>query len=336
MTNRALEDFNRRDLNFVTPKVVEVLPDYFKEDYPKLITLLEAYMDFLDSDGAFNDKLRNVLKSRDIDSVSLQFLDYILAETGLGITGDQFVDPREITRHFPDFFRFKGSLFSAQAFFRALYGEEVEISYPKDQIFIVGESEIGPESLRFIQNGALYQVLSILIKSSRPISQWRTLYKRYVHPVGFYLGSEVLAEGIVGLDYNVMPDAILDSTADTITISDTASLNIGAIADPITIITQSPDSDTVYRSSVSKDISDFSDVTLSDASNQYTSVFDISDANGPRLSGKPNIDLSNTIETLDEAQHLNDSVNALEWIMQYGIWNDLGGWSDTDLWIDSV
>lgn len=336
MVNRTIEDFNRRNISFEAPKIVDILPDYFKEDYPKLITLLEAYMDFLDSDGGFNDKLRNVLKARDIDGVSLQFLDYILVETGMGITGDKFIDPREITRNFPDFFRYKGSLFSAQSFFRALYGEEIEVSYPKDQLFIVGESEIGPESLKLIQNGKLYQVLSILIKSSRSISEWRTLYKRYVHPAGFYLGSEVLAEGIVNLNYNTMPDAILDSDINTLIVSDDATLTISGVSDPLTIITSPYNSDSVYRSSIVKTIEEYASVTLDDGSTQYPNVFEASKANGPRMSGQPTIDWSNTFETLDESRYIIDSSSPIEWIMQYGIWNDFGIWDDSNTWIDSV
>lgn len=337
MVNKTLEDFGRRDLDFKTPKVVEVLPDYFKEDAPKLIQLLEAYNDFLDSEGGFNDELRNVLKARDVDGVSLEFLNFILEEVGLGITQDQFVDPREVTRNFPDFFRYKGSLFSAQGFFRALYGEEVEISYPKDQIFIVGESQLGPESLRFIQNGALYQTLSILVKSSRPISQWRDLYKRYVHPAGFFLGGEVLAEGIVCLDLEVMPDAVLDSDAGTITLSQVTTVPIEAISDPLTILIQSPDSAGVeYRANINKSIDNFDSATLIDATTQYSTVFDMSDVNQPRFSDSvdsPGVDWSNSIERFDQSLYtfMPDSSN---WILLSGFWNDSGEWEDISFWVD--
>jgi hypothetical protein len=60
-------------------------------------------------------------------------------------------------------------LYSAEGFFRAFYGEQPEIVYPKNNLFIVGESKVGPESLKYIQNGALYQVLSVLVRSGVPI-----------------------------------------------------------------------------------------------------------------------------------------------------------------------
>ena len=44
--------YNRRPRNFLHRKVRDALPEYFTQDYPKLITFLEKYYDYLDSDGA--------------------------------------------------------------------------------------------------------------------------------------------------------------------------------------------------------------------------------------------------------------------------------------------
>lgn len=305
MTNKTIEDFGRRDLDFKTPKVVDVLPEYFRQDHPQLIELLEAYMDFLDSDGGINDDLRNILKARDIGSVSLEFLNFLLEETGLGLTTGQVADPRTIAQNFPDYFRYKGSLFSAKYFFRMLYGEEAEISYPKDQLFIVGESEIGPESLKFIQNGALYQVLSILVKSSQPISVWREQFKRFVHPAGFYLGGEVLAEGIVNLNLNIMPTVVLDSDAGEISLVGVADVGLEAVSDPLTLLLTSPNEAEPYRVNTNKPMERFKDVTLATLQLQYGSIYELSTANPFDFSDSDSdgIDFSNTIETMDQSPH---------------------------------
>lgn len=303
MPNKTLEDFDRRDLNFATSKVVEVLPEYFKEDNANLVNLLDAYMNYMDSDGGVADKFRNIMKARDIGSVSLDFLNFILDETGMGLTHDRFTDPRVIARNFPDFYRYKGSLFSVKAFFRSIYGEEVEVSYPKDQLFIVGESHIGPESLKFIQNGKLYQVLSILIKSSQPISQWKDLYKQLVHPAGFFIGGEVLAEGIVDLSISSMPTALLDSNIGLI-VEGEASAGISAILEPMTAFIESPDSDTLYRINLEKTIVGGDSVSLSDIDGQYTSIFEAGRANPFNYSDSSDssgIDMSNTLEGVDQS-----------------------------------
>src|SRR6056297_888526 len=100
MSNKTTEDFGRRDLDFNTPKVVDVLPEYFQSDNPKLIELLNAYMDYMDSDGGFRSDLRDLYKVRDIGSVPIDLLNSILEETGLGLTVDQLDDPRVIAQNF--------------------------------------------------------------------------------------------------------------------------------------------------------------------------------------------------------------------------------------------
>ena len=60
----------------------------------------------------------------------------------------------------------------------------------------VGESTIGAEDDYLLQDGAIYQIFSILIKSPISFSKWETLYRNFVHPSGFHLASETVLEGI--------------------------------------------------------------------------------------------------------------------------------------------
>ena len=48
--SETLKDFNRLSLNYRKSLVQEVLPEYFQTDYPDLITFLEGYYEYLDSD----------------------------------------------------------------------------------------------------------------------------------------------------------------------------------------------------------------------------------------------------------------------------------------------
>ena len=55
--------YNRRPRNFLHRKVRDALPEFFTQDYPKLVTFLEKYYDYLDSDGASSfDYLMRVRK----------------------------------------------------------------------------------------------------------------------------------------------------------------------------------------------------------------------------------------------------------------------------------
>ena len=193
---------NRRPRNFLRRKVRESLPEFFTQDYPKLVTFLEKYYDYLDSDGSssFDYKLRKIYQTRDTQEVSSDLLKFIIEEIAAGNTGGNFIDPSFYAQRIHELHRTKGSRFSIEEFFRAFFQQNVEIEYPKRDIFTIGHdsagplSRIGAESNKFIRNNALYQVFSLLIKSAISQSTWLELYKKFVHPAGFYVAGSVVTD----------------------------------------------------------------------------------------------------------------------------------------------
>ncbi len=219
MRDRTLTDYQRNSDVFYKSFVKEILPEFYQRDYPNLLKFLEYYYDDFEEDVTYTvfDELFAI---REIEATGLQYLDNLFAEVGAGVSKDFFTDPREMLRSFAEFFRKKGTLWSAEQFFRAFFQETVEIIYPKKDLFIVGESNVGPESLKVIQNGALYQIFSVLIRSGIPAAAWRELYVRLVHPAGFFLGSEVVVED-TGLG---------DLTAPTVIAADVGALVVSSSA----------------------------------------------------------------------------------------------------------
>ena len=198
----TVKDYNRRNITLTTSKVGEVVPEYFGEENSKLIQFLEKYQDFLDSDQAngFGYKIKQLIHARDADRVDADELDAIIEEIGNGLKSASFFQkPRLMTKLLGDYYRAKGSLNSAQGFFRGFFGLEPEISYPKRDLFIVGQSNIGFEAQKFLVNAGIYQVFSILIKCGISTVDYETLYKKFVHPAGFHFAGEVIAvdEGVL-------------------------------------------------------------------------------------------------------------------------------------------
>lgn len=192
-------DKGRREPFLITSKTGEVLPSYYEEENAKLITLLDKYYDFLDSDGGkqnFSRQLEDVLTARDVSETAEAFLDTLISEIGNGLKASSFFkQPRLMARLLGNFYQAKGTLVSAEGFFRGFFNEEVEIEYPKDQIFIVGQDNIGFDSQKFIQDNTIYQIFSILIKSGLSSADYEQLYKRFVHPAGFHFEGQVLSTG---------------------------------------------------------------------------------------------------------------------------------------------
>tara|TARA_B100000927_G_scaffold9316_1_gene7565 strand:+ start:5413 stop:6525 length:1113 start_codon:yes stop_codon:yes gene_type:complete len=191
---QTLRDFGRHATNLNKTLVDEILPEHFRQDYPNLITFLDAYYEHLDSADNFGGVIEELQTLRDIEDAKLEYLDLLFDEIGLGISQGQFVTPREVIRNFGNFFRVKGSEYSIHGFFRAFFNEEIEIFHPKDSLFIVGQSRVGTEDAKKIQDGRLFQVFSTLIKGPIPLVIWEALYRKYVHPSGFYLGANVVLE----------------------------------------------------------------------------------------------------------------------------------------------
>ena len=277
--------FNRAQPNLRAYSVKEVLPQYYSEAYPHLITFLEGYYDYLDSDQTISG-ISDLTSIYDLESTTLEHIDYIFKTIADGANSTYFNDPREVLRNFANFYRVKGTKYSAEGFFRAFYGIDVEVEYPKNNIFIVGESQIGTESLRFIQNSALYQIFSVLIKSSIPLNTWKDLYKKFVHPAGFFLGGQVVLE-IPSTNSTIltMPDNIKEPPPPVLA-EGTATLTIpNGLTEIIGILPDDQDSDSVVeRINLNTRIKRFKDVPLETLIDQYERIDDILDINSPLFS----------------------------------------------------
>jgi len=305
-------EYGRYNQSLRRNAVTEVLPEYFVTDYPNLVAFLESYYDNLDSDETIKF-INDLFGIRDIERATVTQLDLIFEEIANGASRDYFNDPREVLRQFAEFYRVKGTKFAAEGFFRAFFREDVVIEYPKNNLFVLNDenSEIGTESLRYIQDGALYQIFSVLLKTSIPIDDWRELYKRFVHPAGFYLGGEVVIENTtVGLLGANMPLSIPDSNAGTILFEFPSTLPIQAFSQYVGII---PDTgDEGYGAeyiSLDSRVKKYQNMSVTTWSNSYQTILGAIEINSPTFdeNANPAVRMSNTAETMDANTWFRDS-----------------------------
>lgn len=201
-------DKNRRFINFRNSEVKGVLPEYFQQSFPQFITLLEKYYDWQEGEQLRTnldnpaELLHHIFSARDITETDITLLSFIEDELLLGDAyfegfGQTEAELRAAANFSNILFRSKGTKFAIEWFFRSFYGVDAEVSYPKKDIFNIGESfsQIGPQSNKFITNDTLYQTWSLLLKSSIPISRWEEIFKLFAHPAGMYLAGEVIIDG---------------------------------------------------------------------------------------------------------------------------------------------
>ena len=215
----TLRDDNRRELAFPTGRDVEkVLPDHFKTEYPKLVSFLKEYFHFEDSDGSPSRLVNDLFYARDINQVDESLLSYIEDELLLGQAYfEGFLDKRTAAKFSHNLYSTKGTKFSIQQFFRMFYGIDVEVDYPKKDVFTVGSSNIGADSIKFLTNNELYQTFAIRIISELSQKDWERPYKLFVHPAGMFVGSEVRLEN-TGLLGTSSPLSLVDSDAGSIDV----------------------------------------------------------------------------------------------------------------------
>ena len=297
---------NRRPRSFQVRKVKESLPEYFAADFPKLVSFLENYYEFMDSDGphGFGEDNRRLFDTRDIHATQSQFLNNLVSEIAGGLkTGENFSDVRFALTRLAQFAQHKGSRFSIEEFFRLFFQQAAEVEYPKRQIFTVGESEIGAESLKFIQNAELFQIFSLLIKVGIDTSQWSELYKKFVHPAGFFFAGEVILEREANLSL-FAPLVVSDSAVGPILTSE-------ALLSPVSPFTQMTgliDSDaTTFRVGLDQIVSVYQNLSAQQIDKFYSNTaqligvnsfkFDDSDIGDSAGAARP--DFSLTTETMD-------------------------------------
>lgn len=303
MTDVTNIDLGRRELLVNSNHhVIDVFPEHFREQYPKLITLFEKYYENEDHDDSPVRLIHSLFANRDITQADASVLQYIEDELLLGQSFFKgFSNKRAAAKYSNTLYRSKGSLYSIQQFFRTFFGIDPEVIYTKKNMFIVGESLIGAESQAFIQDDKLYQTFALLIKADIPINIWRDAYKLFVHPAGMYIGSEVQIISNETLDcsnqLNVIP-----------AVNNDFAVEGNFIIEPILntdltgIITKDDGNDLRIR--LDGTVGSYKDNIIGDVDHVYNSIeewigtnsptFDADDSDGPTLDDDIYITLDQT------------------------------------------
>ena len=318
----TLNDLDRRELSVRKYHVKEILPEFFREEYPKLITLLDQYYEFEESSESPSRLIDELYKSRDITQTDLSLLTFIEDELLLGQSFfEGFQDKRASSKYSNVLFRSKGTKYSIQQFFRTFFGVDPEVIYTKNNVFNVGDN-IGAESQKFITDNKLYQKHAILIKTDLAQNKWKDVYKLFVHPAGTFLGSqvqivssatEIISAPLVTIE--PPPPLAVHSQASFATF---ASIDNTSLVDDV-----GTDSDGILSrirpEIVSMSFNGMSGVTLEQIQDQYGNLREAQLATSPTFDDS-SIDLSNefTFETLDQDRHVFYSSDSDQYLLNLG------------------
>lgn len=142
-------------------------PDFYEEDGEKFLLFIEAYYEYLEQNGKANDALRNLMSYRDATSTIDEFIENFINSFLPNIPLDVTADKRLMIKYIKFFNQSRGTLAAYKLLFRALYNEDIDISYPADQILKVSDGDWNIDRYLVTQfDGSNYSFIGKTIKGA--------------------------------------------------------------------------------------------------------------------------------------------------------------------------
>lgn len=126
----------------ISTRVSSQLPEFVREENPLFVEFLSAYYEYLESQSNTVVKSISDFQSRmDIDTTVDGFSQKLYDEFLHYFPNEMIADKSLILKRAKDFYRSRGTEKSFKFLFRALYGKEVEIYRPQDDVLIASSGK---------------------------------------------------------------------------------------------------------------------------------------------------------------------------------------------------
>lgn len=133
----------------VSPLVEQQVPSFVRDEYPVFIKFIEKYYEWMEQSGNVVNASNAIRDAQDIDLANDFYIELIKREFLPYFPESTQLDPRKFLKNVNQFYQSKGTPESIKFLFRALFNEEINISYPKDQILIASDGKwVLPLALR--------------------------------------------------------------------------------------------------------------------------------------------------------------------------------------------
>jgi hypothetical protein len=125
------------------------LPDFVRNDYPIFVTFLEKYYEWLETEQNVSSGINQLQLSKDIDDADEYYLDKLKNDLLPYFPQEVVSDKRLFLKLVTQFYKSNGTQDSIKFLFRALFNENIDIYYPKDDILIASDGKwVLPLALR--------------------------------------------------------------------------------------------------------------------------------------------------------------------------------------------
>ncbi len=163
----------------ISKLVKSQFPDFYHEEGERFIAFVEAYYEYLEQTGKVNNELRSLQSYQDIATTTDEFIKYFINSFLPSVPLDVIADKKLMVKYIKSFNQARGTIGAYKLLFRAVYNEDLEITFPADRIIKVSDGDWRKE--RYIITNYERSLYSFIGKTI----------------VGLSSGSQALVEDIV-------------------------------------------------------------------------------------------------------------------------------------------
>ena len=119
------------------------LPAFIREnpDYDKFVAFLQAYYEWMETNGQVLDRTQNLLSYKDIDTTTDEFLNYFINDFLQYFPQDALISKQEAVKVAKQLYQSKGTPASYQFLFRILYNSDFDVFYTKDAVLKASDGQ---------------------------------------------------------------------------------------------------------------------------------------------------------------------------------------------------
>jgi hypothetical protein len=122
-------------INFISSLIPSQFPEFYRDEGQNFIAFVRAYFEWAETEGNFIYHQRNLRNYSDIDRTPEAFIGHFKQTYLQGVKFSTKTNKRLLIKHVLDLYRSKGSEQGLKLFFQLMFGENIEIYYPEQDIF---------------------------------------------------------------------------------------------------------------------------------------------------------------------------------------------------------
>lgn len=120
--------------NYISTIVENQLPEFIRTDHPAFVTLLKKYYEYMEQTNKTLNVGKNLYDYMDVDTTRADLIKYFKSKIIPNFPEETELSTEKLLKAAKFFYSKKGSAESFKFIFRALYGQEVEVYFPKEDV----------------------------------------------------------------------------------------------------------------------------------------------------------------------------------------------------------